>query len=317
MLFQRSPANPILVPSGRWWEKRGVLNPGGAVVGNRTALVYRAVGADGISRLGLAWSDDGTHFTPDDLPFHEGALDDPEARLGVEDPRITPLDGRYYLTYTKVSLEPAGHPPLDWEFAPFHLRSAVAVTDSFKHMREEGIILSHANTKDSVLFPEKINGQYTALIREYPAVQLTTSADLRGWSAPVPIMDPIPGTWEGERVGAGPPPVRVPWGWLLFYHGNEYLVMSSNQRFYRMGLAVLDADRPWQVRYRHPDPIFSPEAPYETDGPVGNVVFGTGLIERDGTYWMYYGAGDGVIGLAIAEKQAVFDIIESTLGAPE
>lgn len=284
------------------------------MVGDRIAMVYRAVGADGISRLGLAWSEDGIHFSPGSLPWYEGALDDPEARLGVEDPRITPLGGRPYLTYTKVSLEPADHPPLSWEFAPFHLRSAVGVTDTFDDMQEEGIILPHANTKDGVLFPEKIAGAFGALVREYPSIQYTASHDLYEWSAPVHVMDPIPGTWEGERVGAGPPPIRIPWGWLLLYHGNEYLVMSTNQRLYRMGLAVLDAAEPWRVLYRHADPVFSPEASYETEGPVGNVVFGTGLVERGEDYWMYYGAGDGVIGLATAPKGAIFDIIERALG---
>jgi predicted GH43/DUF377 family glycosyl hydrolase len=108
--------------------------------------------------------------------------------------------------------------------------------------------------------------------------------------------------------------VRVPWGWLLFYHANEYLEMSSNRRYYRMGMAVLNPTEPWRVLYRHPEPIFSPEEPYEIEGPVGNVVFGTGLIERESEYWMYYGAGDGVIGLAIGPKDAVFSILERALG---
>lgn len=314
MLFRRSPANPVLVPSGRWWEKRGVLNPGTADVDGRVAMVYRAVGADGISRLGLAWSEDGERFQAQDVPFYEGAPNDPGARLGVEDPRITPLSGRYYLTYTRVSVETADHPPLSWEFAPFRLRSAVGVTESFLGMEEVGTILPDVNTKDGVLFPDRIGGNVTALVREYPSIQLTTSPDLRSWSRPVTVMEPIPGTWEGERLGAGPPPVRVPWGWLLFYHANEYLEMSSNRRHYRMGMAVLDPVEPWRVLYRHPEPIFIPEEPYEIEGPVGNVVFGTGLIERESEYWMYYGAGDGVIGLAIAPKDAVFSILERALG---
>lgn len=293
------------------------MNPGTALVGSLIAMVYRAVGADGISRFGLAWSDDGVEFRQQDVPFYEGALDDPEARLGVEDPRITTLDGRYYLTYTKVSLEPADHPPLTWEFAPFRLRSAVGFTDDFQSMREVGHILADVNTKDSVLFPEKLDGKYIALVREYPGIQYTTSTDLQRWSSPVPVMDPIPGTWEGERVGAGPPPVQCPWGWLLLYHANEYLVMATNQRLYRMGLAVLDANEPWKLLYRHPEPVFVPEAPYEIQGPVGNVVFGTGLIEHSQEYWLYYGAGDGVIGVATAAKREIFAIIEHAMGHAE
>lgn len=292
-----------------------MLNPGVARCAGRVALVYRAVGGDGISRLGLAWSTDGTRIDERlPLPFYEGALNDPMARLGVEDPRITPLEGAYYLTYTKASVETADHPPLHWEFAPFRVRSAVGRTREFDGMREIGIIAPHRNTKDSVLFPERYGGNYAALVREFPSIQYLTSPDLSYWSAPTTVMGPIPGTWEGERVGAGPPPVRTPWGWLLLYHANEYLRMPSNERLYRMGLAVLDADEPWRLLYRHPEPIFSPEAAYETNGPVGNVVFGTGLIEIGEMYYLYYGAGDGVIGLATTEKAAVFDLLRQALG---
>jgi predicted GH43/DUF377 family glycosyl hydrolase len=81
-----------------------------------------------------------------------------------------------------------------------------------------------------------------------------------------------------------------------------------------MGLAVLDADDPSRVRYRHPEPIFSPEAPYEVEGPVGNVVFGTGLVEMHDSLYLYYGAGDGVIGVALARREEVFALVRDALG---
>src|SRR5438270_12316986 len=84
-MFTRSPSNPILKPGARWWETRAVLNPGAVLHEGRVALVYRAVGGDGLSRFGLAWSTDGEHIDERlELPLYEGALDDPLARLGVE-----------------------------------------------------------------------------------------------------------------------------------------------------------------------------------------------------------------------------------------
>jgi predicted GH43/DUF377 family glycosyl hydrolase len=83
---------------------------------------------------------------------------------------------------------------------------------------------------------------------------------------------------------------------------------------YCMGLAVLDAHDPSSVLYRHPEPIFRPEAPYEVAGPVGNVVFGTGLVELGDRYLLYYGAGDGVIGAASAKKEAVYALLREALG---
>ncbi|MGH2449224.1 MAG: glycoside hydrolase family 130 protein [Chloroflexota bacterium] len=314
-LFTRSAHNPILSPSGNWWEAKGVLNPGAALYEDQTVLVYRAVGADGISRLGIAWSADGETIDRRGAnPFYEAAPNDLEARLGVEDPRITLLEGIYLLTYTKVSVEPASQPALGWEPAPFRLRCAVGVTTSFQELQPSGVILPHTNTKDAVLFPRLFDGRYTALIREYPDVQLTTSRDLQRWSTPVPVLAPIPDSWQAERVGAGPPPIETPWGWLLLYHANEYLHSAGNRRFYRMGLAVLDRSNPSRVIYRHPDPVFSPETSYEKSGPVGNVVFATGLIEQGGRLYLYYGAGDGVIGLATAEREDVHAFLRDAMG---
>jgi predicted GH43/DUF377 family glycosyl hydrolase len=102
---------------------------------------------------------------------------------------------------------------------------------------------------------------------------------------------------------------------LLIYHANEYYHADGNRRHYRTGLAVLGRDDPTRVLYRHPEPILEPRASYERDGPVGNVVFATGMIERDGVYYLYYGAGDGVIALATAPVRAVYAVLERALGA--
>jgi predicted GH43/DUF377 family glycosyl hydrolase len=309
-LFSRSPSNPILTSTDRWWESRSVFNPGVAVVEGRVALVYRAVGGDGLSRLGLAWTRDGERIDErSELPFYEAALDDPYGRLGVEDPRVTPLDGQYYVTYCKASVDTADTPPLYWETAPFRVRTGIGLTRDFRSMVEVSSLRPDTNTKDGVLFPERIRGKYAALVREYPNIQYLTSPDLKEWSEPVTVLERIPGTWEGERIGAGPPPIRTPWGWLLLYHGNEYLHMPENKRMYCMGLAVLDAEHPTKVLYRHSEPIFRPEAPYEVAGPVGNVVFGTGIVELGDRVFLYYGAGDGVIGVAMADRTALYDLI--------
>jgi predicted GH43/DUF377 family glycosyl hydrolase len=316
-LFTRSPLNPILTATDRWWEARAVFNPGAALHRGRVALVYRALGADGISRFGLAWTSDGeTIEDRSKLPVYEAAIDDPKGRLGVEDPRIVRLDGAYYLTYCKASVEAANTPPLYWETAPYRVRTGIAETADFVTIREIATVLPDTNTKDGVLLPEKIGGRYAMLVRKYPSIQYLTSPDLRTWSDAVTVLEPVPDTWEGERIGAGPPPIRTPWGWLLLYHANEYMHMPGNDRMYRMGLAVLDAENPSRVVYRHPRPIFSPEASYEVGGPVGNVVFGTGLLEMDGRCFLYYGAGDGVIGVAMAQTEDVFALLRSSLGEP-
>ena len=309
-MFERSSSNPILQPSDRWWEAKGVFNPGVARSGNEVVMVYRAVGADGISRFGLATSIDGVAFTRRDLPVFEARLEDPLGRLGIEDPRITTIDGRYLITYTKVSVDTADTPPLAWEPAPFRLRSTIGATEDFESISELSIVLDRINTKDLVLFPERIGGNYVAMIREYPAIRIIRSPDLVHWSSPFPLLEPIPGTWEAERVGSGPPPVRTREGWLVLYHANEYLRHPGNHRMYRMGVALVDLDNPERVIRRYPEPVFEPQADYEIQGPVGNVVFGTGLIDHGEQWWLYYGAGDGVIGLASVDKASLLSLLQ-------
>src|SRR5579871_5213432 len=124
-LFVREAGNPILTPGDAWWEARGVLNPGAALVDNRVVLVYRAVGSDGLSRFGLASSEDGRTF-PQRGFLYESAPGDDEARLGVEDPRLTRLEGELWIVYTKASVAAVGSPPLSWEPAPFRVRMALA-----------------------------------------------------------------------------------------------------------------------------------------------------------------------------------------------
>jgi predicted GH43/DUF377 family glycosyl hydrolase len=312
-LFIRSPQNPILVAGAEWWEARGVLNPGATMIGGRVFLVYRAVGADGLSRLGATWSDDGHTFL--DRGFlAEASLGDPDGRLGIEDPRLVSLDGAVWLTYTSVSVSPVGVAPLGWEPAPFRLQMRLArVTGS--RLEDDRPILKDVLGKDAVLFPRRIGNLYHALLRVYPSILLTTSPDLVTWSAPRVLMEPRPGTWEGERIGAGPPPIETPMGWLMLYHANEFYHARDNRRLYRAGLALLDRNEPSRVLYRHPVPVLEPRAPYEVSGPVGNVVFPTGLIEREGMLLLYYGAADGVIGLATTPAADLYRMLEKAMSS--
>lgn len=311
-LFTRDPTNPILTAGAEWWDEKGALNPGAALVEGRVMLVYRARGADGLSRLGVAWSEDGRRFGQRRF-LHEAAPDDALARLGLEDPRLTPLEGGLWITYTKASVDPVGAPLPSWEMAPFHLRMALARIQDGARVCDERPLLADVQAKDGVLFPRRINGLYHALVRMYPAIQFTTSPDLRSWSEPRTLLEPRLGTWEAERIGAGPPPIETRWGWLLIYHANEYYERRDNKRCYRMGLAVLDRDDPTRVLYRHPDPIFAPTADYETEGTVANVVFPSGLLERDGLFYLYYGAGDSSVSLATAPEAALDALVRRAL----
>src|SRR3989338_8866491 len=68
-LLTRSPKNPILAPnSNEPWENAAVFNPAAVYANGRVHLFYRALGTDGISRIGYAVSADGVHFERSSRP---------------------------------------------------------------------------------------------------------------------------------------------------------------------------------------------------------------------------------------------------------
>jgi len=101
-----------------------------------------------ISHLRLARSADGINFEIEDTPVI-GPANDIES-FGVEDPRITLIEGTYYFTYVAVS--------------PLGVTTCLASTKDFKSFQRHGIIFCPEN-KDVVFFPERIGGKYYALHR--------------------------------------------------------------------------------------------------------------------------------------------------------
>ncbi len=106
--------------------------------------------------------------------------------------------------------------------------------------------------------------------------------------------------WESGKIGAGAPPVRLPYGWLLLYHGVSPQPGAEPGRVrYAAGAAVLDLADPTTLLYRSPQPILEPQTAQETAGIVPHVVFPTATDQRDdGHLDVYYGAADYVIGAA-------------------
>ena len=123
--------------------------------------------------------------------------------------------------------------------------------------------------------------------------------DLQHWSQPGILLPERGGPWwDGLRIGVGAPPVLTDEGWLLIYHGVKDM---GNRPVYRLGLALLDRENPRKVLARASEWVFAPETNYEQQGLVPNVVYTCGALLRGEEVWMYYGAADTVIGLAIAK----------------
>ena len=289
------PRRIVLRPRDLWWEKKGVFNPAVIELNNKIYLIYRAVGADNISRFGLAISDDGEYFQVFDDPILESRPDNPVERLGIEDPRAVSIDGTIYITYTSASVYPCDHKDLviknmNKEKVPWCIRVSAFKTKDLKNFTHCGVLLPNLDSKNGVLLPRKIAGQFVLFHRMSPNIYLTYSTDFKKWQGNLEIMRPQE-PWEKQKIGVSTPPIETPYGWLMLYHGVD------DDFTYRMGAALLDLGNPARILKRTKEPIFEPEAPWEKRGNVDNVVFPTGYINKEGMIWLYYGAADSVVGL--------------------
>lgn len=287
MKLTRHPANPILKPVPEHpWESRNVYNAAVIEHEGRIVLLYRAQGmASDISRLGYAVSDDGVHFERLDEPVF--VPETPDETQGVEDPRLTLIDGRFEMFYTAWS--------------PDNIQVARASTTDFRTWERHGIAFAGPDNKDAALFPKKVNGRYVAFHRIPPSIWIAYSDDLETWGDYQEIMAPRPGHYDDLKLGAGGPPIETDLGWLVIYHGVDCNLV------YRLGVALLNKDDPAIVLNRPAGAVLEPEMPWELTGEVPNVVFTCGTAERGDDYLIYYGGADRVLGLATANKRELLD----------
>jgi predicted GH43/DUF377 family glycosyl hydrolase len=239
-----------------------------------------------MSHLRVARASDGIHFAVDGTPALTPA--NQYEAFGVEDPRITVLDGKYWINYTAVSQH--------------GISTALASTTDFKKFERHGVIFPPPN-RDVTIFPEKIGGRYVALHRPMPeglgqpSIWLASSPDLKSWGDHCLVATARTGKWDDEKIGGGAVPFRVHAGrqdaWLAIYHG-----VSRQPTTYSLGALLLDIHDPRKVLARSREPILKPEAKYEREGFFGDVVFTCGAIPQGELVRIYYGAADAVMAVA-------------------
>jgi len=294
MKLKRHSINPILLPNpASEWESLNVFNPAVIYHNGLFHMHYRAQGPDRISRIGYASSPDGVVWNRMSDPILEPA-DELEAQ-GVEDPRVTELDGKFYMTYTAY----AGVFSNGQRITPMMATS----TDLIKWERMGPLIENEIN-KNHLLFPERINGRYVWLHRRPPDVWIAENEDLTSWSERYMrvIFGPRKNNgWDCKQVGGAGVPIKTEAGWLMIYHA------YNHEHVYRLGVCLLALDDPGRVIRRPKDPIFEPEERWELFGDVPNVVFSCANPVVEGTVFVYYGAADHVIGLATCSLDSLLD----------
>ncbi len=283
-LIHRYEHNPIVELEDISFKCNTVFNAASIKFKDEYLLLLRVENLEGRSVFALARSDDGFNFRCEREPVMSPATSGPMARYehhGVEDPRITLLDGIYYIMYTAYG-----------DLGPC---VALVTTTDFEHYERKGL-MSMPVTKNAALFPRKINGRYCRFERSQGgggSIWVSYSMDMHYWGDHQVVMAPRSGQWDCTRVGAGAPPIETSKGWLEIYHGVKD---TSHGPIYRLGAVLLDLEDPARVLGRTKIPILSPREIYERVGDIGNVVFSCGVIpEEDGTLKVYYGAADTCI----------------------
>ena len=261
-------------------------------VKDKYIMLFRSHLDTGRSIIGLAESVDGFAFTVSDQPFitpaQAGVFREYEA-FGVEDPRISCIDGEYFITYSAYSKH--------------GVRICLAKTTDFSSIERISLI-TEADYRNVVIFPEKINGRYVRLDRPHSAISpwaiwISYSKDLIYWGESELIMMPVPYHWDEMKIGPGATPIKTEHGWLSIYHG---VFPTMDGAIYRLGVALHALQDPAKIIGVGDSWILQPEDPWEVTGYVHNVVFTCGAIaEPDGSVKIYWGGADSVMCVGTAQ----------------
>ena len=333
-VLERFDGNPILEPETKhWWESKAVFNPGAIYEGGKVHMVYRAIGDTDVSVLGYASSVDGFHIDerrhePIYVPREsfEGAglvyptLNYPQRTYapiengedyvsggglgGCEDPRLTKIDDRVFMTYVAFN----GYSPPRVALTSIHINDFLAQNWQWKKpvpISPPGVV-----DKNACILPEKIDSKYVIFHRIFPHILIDFVDDLdfdgtTRWLKGEFKIQPRAAYWDSRKIGAGAPPIKTKDGWLLIYHG----VGEPDPGRYKIGAMLLGLKNPTRVLSRTEKPILEPEAWYENEGWKSGVIYPCGAVVIKDRLLVYYGGADKVACLASAKLDELLDYL--------
>jgi predicted GH43/DUF377 family glycosyl hydrolase len=339
-LTRPAAGNPVVAPDAAslftdpirkapvHWEALHTFNPAAIMRNGMINVLYRAEDDTGAmqigmhtSRLGLAQSSDGIHFTRGAAPIFYPAPDGQQSREwpgGVEDPRIVEAEnGTYVMTYTQwnrltYSVGIATSPDLEhWtKHGPAFLDAEGGKYADLKY-KSAGIVTTLRGDR---LVAARIDARYWMYWGE-GAIHLATSSDLIHWmpvegagGEPIEVLKPRPGRFDSSFPETGPPPVLTRRGIVVIYNGKNAATggdpkLAANT--YAAGEALFDTRNPAKLLARTDDPVLQPSLPYERSGQYSaGTTFAEGLVYFRGQWFLYYGCADSLVAVAIAPESA-------------
>ncbi len=232
---------------------------------------------------------------------------------GAEDPRVTWLDGSWWMVYCGVQPHIDPDPLKTW-LASVCVAKSDNLVDWTKYGAVEGCAgrgPTPCSNKDGVLFPDRIEGKVVMLHRPL-------SGDIDTWETAIAVADKPEGPFvhlgsvhgparhaghPKSWTGAGAVPIKIAEGrYLSIEHTGNYL--DGSQRKYVLDAFLYDFNdwdptQPETLVKARLDDFMRPETDFEVNGPfedsVGNVVFACGAYVHDGWIYIVYGGGDSYI----------------------
>jgi len=319
IVVRRNQLNPIFSANpANLWEKEGAFNGCVLKEDDKTYhMVYRAFAPPtqwanthiNISSVGYAKSGDGIRFDQRKqliAPEHDWE------RFGCEDPRITKIGDTYYIFYTALSMYP---------FSAQGIKVALATTKDLSRIESKHQVTPF-NAKAMALFPEKINGKFTAI--------LTPHTDMPPSKISIAVFDKEEDMWssdfwtqwyntldthviplqrnKNDHIEVGAPPVKTDKGWVIVYcYIHNY---AHGNRIFGIEAALLDLLDPRKIIGRTKEPLLVPEKSYELNGIVPGVIFPTGAVAEGNILNLYYGAADTTVCVASLPLDTLARVME-------
>jgi predicted GH43/DUF377 family glycosyl hydrolase len=301
-------SNPVLkdnVHCLRWDKEKGFITDAWPLteVDMQDPRKFRilAYGFEVYALTSLSWllpvelNEDGSQVKT----IHYDKIISPEflsQEYGIEDPRISLINNRYYMTACCVSSE--------------RHSTMLYVSDDGLNYKSLGIILDTQN-KDMLLFEGIINNVYYALTRPlgecyfatspssawHPgaAIHVASSPDLLHWKpSDIPFLRARRTSSSNVKIGGGTPPILTSKGWLMLYHGVE---KKGAVGIYRTFWAMLDKDDPLKIiNIEDETPLLESDqsltAGISHQKYLDDVVFTTGIASHGDDYILASGELD-------------------------